>query len=171
MRILRIETSCDETGIAIYDDVDGVANLVYSQVDIQRQSLVGLFEPASRDHIRKTLPLIQQAMLESGSKPTEIDAIAYTTGPGLVGALMVGACTHKSLAMAWDIPSVGVHHMEGHLLAPLLADDPPDYPSSHCWFPEVIRSCFNAMLSANMNSWESRSTMPQAKHSTKLQRC
>ncbi len=129
MRILGIETSCDETGIAIYDDVDGmVANLVYSQVDIHAEFGGVVPELASRDHIRKTLPLIQQAMLESGSKPTEIDAIAYTAGPGLVGALMVGACTAKSLAMAWDIPSVGVHHMEGHLLAPLLADDPPNYP-------------------------------------------
>ncbi|MEM7363004.1 MAG: tRNA (adenosine(37)-N6)-threonylcarbamoyltransferase complex transferase subunit TsaD [Pseudomonadota bacterium] len=129
MRILGIETSCDETGIAIYDDVDGmVANLVYSQVDIHAEFGGVVPELASRDHIRKTLPLIQQAMVESGSNPTDIDAIAYTAGPGLVGALMVGACAAKSLAMAWDIPSVGVHHMEGHLLAPLLADDPPDYP-------------------------------------------
>ena len=129
MRILGIETSCDEPGIAIYDDVDGmVANLVYSQVDIHAEFGGVVPELASRDHIRKTLPLIQQAMLESGSNPTAIDAIAYTAGPGLVGALMVGACNAKSLAMAWAIPSVGVHHMEGHLLAPLLADHPPDYP-------------------------------------------
>lgn len=129
MRVLGIETSCDETGIAIYDDSDGMlANLVYSQVDIHAEFGGVVPELASRDHIRKTLPLIQQAMQESGSNPDDIDAIAYTAGPGLVGALMVGACTAKSLAMAWEVPAVGVHHMEGHLLAPLLADEPPEYP-------------------------------------------
>ncbi len=129
MRVLGIETSCDETGVAIYDEHQGIiANLLYSQIELHREFGGVVPELASRDHIRKTLPMIDEALLASGSKPEDIHAIAYTAGPGLVGALLVGASIAKSLALAWNIPSLGIHHMEGHLLAALLTDNPPDYP-------------------------------------------
>lgn len=129
MRIIGIETSCDETGVAIYDSRLGlVANLLYSQVELHAEYGGVVPELASRDHIRKTLPMVEQAMADSGSTRRDIDAIAYTAGPGLVGALMVGASVAKSLALAWDIPAIGIHHMEGHLLAPMLGDPKPEYP-------------------------------------------
>lgn len=127
MRVLGIETSCDETGIAIYDDHSGIiANALYSQIDLHREFSGVVPELASRDHIRKTLPMIDEVLRET--ETTSLDGIAYTSGPGLVGALLVGASIAKSLALAWNIPSLGIHHMEGHLLAALLAEDPPDYP-------------------------------------------
>ncbi len=129
MKILGIETSCDETGIAIYDGKDGVvADLLYSQIDLHREYGGVVPELASRDHIRRTLPMINEALTLSQSAPCDIDAIAYTAGPGLIGALLVGASVAKSLALAWGIPSLGIHHMEGHLLASLMTQDPPDYP-------------------------------------------
>ena len=129
MRVLGIETSCDETGVAIYDAQQGItANLLYSQIDLHSEFGGVVPELASRDHIRKTLPMIDEALALSGSQPEDIDAIAYTAGPGLIGALLVGASIAKSLAFAWKIPALGIHHMEGHLLAALLADKPPDYP-------------------------------------------
>ena len=129
MRVLGIETSCDETGIAIYDDRSGlVADLLFSQIKLHATYGGVVPELASRDHIRKTLPMINEAMEQSGSSPSDIDAIAYTAGPGLVGALMVGASIAKALALAWDVPAIGIHHMEGHLLAPMLGDPKPEYP-------------------------------------------
>ena len=129
MRVLGIETSCDETGIAIFDDRSGLlADLLFSQVKLHATYGGVVPELASRDHIRKTLPMINEAMEKSGSGPGDIDAIAYTAGPGLVGALMVGASIAKSLALAWDVPAIGIHHMEGHLLAPMLGDPKPEYP-------------------------------------------
>ena len=129
MRVLGIETSCDETGVAIYDDEKGlIADLLYSQIELHKVYGGVVPELASRDHIRKTLPMLQQAMSESGTGVKELDAIAYTAGPGLVGALMVGASIAKSLAYAWQIPAIGIHHMEGHLLAPMLSSESPDYP-------------------------------------------
>jgi len=129
MKVLGIETSCDETGVAIYDEQRGlIADLLYSQIDLHKKYGGVVPELASRDHIRKTLPMIEQALTESGSKPADIDGIAYTAGPGLVGALLVGASIAKSLALAWDIPALGIHHMEGHLLAARLTSEPPDYP-------------------------------------------
>ena len=129
MRVLGIETSCDETGVAIYDTSEGlIADLLYSQVDLHREFGGVVPELASRDHIRKTLPMVQQALTESGTRPADIDGIAYTAGPGLVGALLVGASVAKSLAMAWDVPALGIHHMEGHLLVASLGDEAPDYP-------------------------------------------
>ncbi|MBD3645919.1 MAG: tRNA (adenosine(37)-N6)-threonylcarbamoyltransferase complex transferase subunit TsaD, partial [Pseudomonadales bacterium] len=129
MRVLGIESSCDETGVAIYDDEAGlIADLLYSQVETHATYGGVVPELASRDHIRKTLPMIHEAMDESGSIPGDIDGIAYTAGPGLVGALMVGASIAKSLALAWNVPAIGIHHMEGHLLAPMLSADPPAYP-------------------------------------------
>lgn len=129
MRVLGIETSCDETGVAIYDDEHGLmSDLLYSQVDLHARYGGVVPELASRDHIRKTLPMIAEAMAESGSTPQDIDAIAYTAGPGLVGALMVGASIAKSLALAWGVKAIGIHHMEGHLLAPMLVHPKPAFP-------------------------------------------
>ena len=129
MRILGIETSCDETGIAIYDDEAGLlANQLYSQVKLHADYGGVVPELASRDHVRKTVPLIQAALKQAGLAPNQIDAVAYTAGPGLVGALLVGATIGRALAFAWKVPAVPVHHMEGHLLAPMLEDNPPAFP-------------------------------------------
>ncbi|ADO46974.1 tRNA (adenosine(37)-N6)-threonylcarbamoyltransferase complex transferase subunit TsaD [[Enterobacter] lignolyticus] len=129
MRVLGIETSCDETGIAIYDDAQGLlANQLYSQVKLHADYGGVVPELASRDHVRKTVPLIQAALKEAGLTAKDIDAVAYTAGPGLVGALLVGATVGRSLAFAWNVPAIPVHHMEGHLLAPMLEDNPPQYP-------------------------------------------
>jgi N6-L-threonylcarbamoyladenine synthase len=129
MRILGIETSCDETGVAIYDSHSGLlADALYSQVDLHAEYGGVVPELASRDHAHRLLPLIRQVLSDSGSQTSDIDAIAYTAGPGLIGALMVGSAVAKSLAMAWNIPALGVHHMEGHLLAPMLEEHPPEFP-------------------------------------------
>ncbi|WP_025119971.1 MULTISPECIES: tRNA (adenosine(37)-N6)-threonylcarbamoyltransferase complex transferase subunit TsaD [unclassified Serratia (in: enterobacteria)] len=129
MRVLGIETSCDETGIAVYDDQTGLlANQLYSQVKLHADYGGVVPELASRDHVRKTVPLIQAALKEANLKPSDIDGVAYTAGPGLVGALLVGATIGRALAFAWGVPAVPVHHMEGHLLAPMLEDNPPAFP-------------------------------------------
>ncbi|MFD1803936.1 tRNA (adenosine(37)-N6)-threonylcarbamoyltransferase complex transferase subunit TsaD [Mixta tenebrionis] len=129
MRVLGIETSCDETGVAIYDDRAGLlANQLYSQVKVHADYGGVVPELASRDHVRKTVPLIQAALQEAGLTGKDIDAVAWTAGPGLVGALLVGATIGRSLAFAWQVPAVPVHHMEGHLLAPMLEDNPPQFP-------------------------------------------
>ena len=129
MKVLGIETSCDETGIAIYDDEQGlIANQLYSQIKLHADYGGVVPELASRDHIRKTVPLIQAALKEANLTSADIDGVAYTAGPGLVGALMVGASIGRSLAYAWNVPAIAVHHMEGHLLAPMLENNPPQYP-------------------------------------------
>ncbi len=129
MNVIGIETSCDETGVAIYSDRLGLlANQLYSQVDLHRKYGGVVPELASRDHIRRTLPMIDQVIKEAGLSPTDIDAIAYTAGPGLIGALLVGASIAKSLAFAWNIPALGIHHMEGHMVAARLAEEAPEYP-------------------------------------------
>ena len=127
MNILGIETSCDETGVALYSTETGlVAHALHSQVDLHAVYGGVVPEIASRDHIRMLLPLIQQVMSDAGiGKP---DAIAYTAGPGLVGALMVGGGMANGLGLAWDCPVIPVHHMEGHLVAPMLEDNPPAFP-------------------------------------------
>lgn len=129
MRVLGIETSCDETGIAIYDTDNGLlAHQLYSQVKLHADYGGVVPELASRDHVRKTLPLIEAALKEAGITAADLDGVAYTAGPGLIGALLVGASIGRSLAYGWQIPAVAVHHMEGHLLAPMLEDDVPDFP-------------------------------------------
>ena len=129
MNVLGIETSCDETGIAIYNDQKGiVVNDVYSQVDLHRDYGGVVPELASRDHIRRTLPMIHAALTKAELSPDQINSVAYTAGPGLIGALLVGASVAKSLAFAWQIPALGIHHMEGHMLAARLADEAPEYP-------------------------------------------
>lgn len=129
MRVLGIETSCDETAAAIYDSEAGLlGHALHSQVALHADYGGVVPELASRDHIRKLLPLVREALAEAGSRPEEVDGVAYTAGPGLIGALLVGACVARSMAYAWDVPAVGVHHLEGHLLAPMLEDERPDFP-------------------------------------------
>ncbi|GEK72812.1 tRNA N6-adenosine threonylcarbamoyltransferase [Halomonas halophila] len=129
MRVLGIETSCDETGVALYDTERGLAaDALHSQIAMHAEYGGVVPELASRDHTRRLLPLIQTVLSDAGVSRGELDAIAYTAGPGLVGALMVGASTAHGMARALDIPVLGVHHMEGHLLAPMLEDAPPAFP-------------------------------------------
>ncbi len=129
MRILGIETSCDETGIAIFDDEKGLlAHELYSQVKLHADYGGVVPELASRDHVKKTIPLVKAALKSAGLTPADLDGVAYTAGPGLVGALLVGATIGRSLAYAWDLPVVAVHHMEGHLLAPMLEENAPEFP-------------------------------------------
>jgi len=129
MLVLGIETSCDETGVALYHSERGlVAHALYSQVAMHAPYGGVVPELASRDHVRKLLPLLEEVLETAGLKQTAIDAVAFTAGPGLIGALLVGASFGRSLAWTWDIPAVAVHHMEGHLLAPMLEPDPPAFP-------------------------------------------
>jgi len=129
MRVLGIETSCDETGIAIYDADRGLlAHTLFSQVELHEQYGGVVPELASRDHVRRTLPLIRACLEQADCDLSTIDAIAYTAGPGLMGALLVGTTVGRSLAYALAKPAVGVHHMEAHLLAPLLEQNVPSFP-------------------------------------------
>jgi len=129
LKVLGIETSCDETGIAIYDTDQGIlADALHSQVAVHAEYGGVVPELASRDHIKKTLVLIERVLADAGLTSADIDAIAYTAGPGLIGALMVGSCLGQALAYGWNVPALGVHHMEGHLLAPMLEDTPPEFP-------------------------------------------
>ena len=129
MRVLGIETSCDETGVAIYDSVKGLlAHTLYSQIALHKEYGGVVPELASRDHIRKTILLIQQAMEQARTPADKIHGIAFTAGPGLAGALLVGATIGRTLGYAWNIPAIGVHHMEGHLLASMLEPTPPAFP-------------------------------------------
>jgi N6-L-threonylcarbamoyladenine synthase len=129
MRVLGIETSCDETGVALIDSQRGLlAHQLYSQIKLHAPYGGVVPELASRDHIRKLLPLIEQVLTEAGLGAPAIDGIVYTAGPGLMGALLVGAVMARSLAYAWRLPVIGVHHLEGHLLAPMLEAQPLAYP-------------------------------------------
>lgn len=129
MRVLGIETSCDETGIAIYDTDRGLlAHTIYSQTDIHAPFGGVVPELASRDHVQKALRLIDAVLQDAGLTGKEIDGVAYTKGPGLAGALLIGAMLGRTLGFAWGVPAVGVHHLEGHILAPFLEPTPPAYP-------------------------------------------
>ena len=129
MRVLGIETSCDETGVAVYDSERGLlAHRLYSQIDVHADYGGVVPELASRDHVRKLVPLLREVLAAADTTPEAVDGIAFTSGPGLAGALMVGAVLGRSLAFAWDVPAIGVHHMEGHLLAPLLEEGGPEFP-------------------------------------------
>ena len=129
MNILAFESSCDETAAAVVRDGRTVlSDVIASQADMHAVYGGVVPELASRDHVRKTVPLIQAALKEAGLTAKDIDAVAYTAGPGLVGALLVGATVGRSLAFAWNVPAIPVHHMEGHLLAPMLEDNPPAFP-------------------------------------------
>ncbi len=129
MRVLGIETSCDETGVAVFDTRAGLlAHALHSQAALHRDYGGVVPELASRDHVQRLLPLVREVLERSGSGPRDLNAVAYTAGPGLVGALLVGVATGRSLAYAWGVPAVAVHHMEAHLLAPMLEDPAPAFP-------------------------------------------
>ena len=129
MIVLGIESSCDETGIALFDSENGLlAHTLHSQIEVHAEYGGVVPELASRDHIRYLVPLLEQALVQADVKKSALDGIAYTAGPGLIGALMSGASVGRSLAWALGIPAVEVHHMEGHLLAPMLEDNPPEFP-------------------------------------------
>ncbi|MTI63041.1 tRNA (adenosine(37)-N6)-threonylcarbamoyltransferase complex transferase subunit TsaD [Methylophaga sp.] len=129
MRVLGIESSCDETGVALYDTDKGLlAHALFSQIELHAEYGGVVPELASRDHIRKTLPLIEEVLEQAGLERDDIDAVAYTSGPGLAGALLVGAAIGRSIAWALGKPALAINHMEGHLLSPLLEDRAPEFP-------------------------------------------
>ncbi len=129
MLVLGIESSCDETGLALYDTERGLLSAtLHSQIEMHGEYGGVVPELASRDHIRRILPLLDQAIKQADASSKLIDAIAFTQGPGLAGALLVGASIANSLGFAWDKPVLGIHHLEGHLLSPLLSDNPPEFP-------------------------------------------
>jgi N6-L-threonylcarbamoyladenine synthase len=129
MRILALESSCDESAVAVYDDAAGLlAHEIYSQIDLHRVYGGVVPELASRDHVRRLLPLVRTALDDARTTPEELHGVAYTAGPGLIGALLTGAALGRALAYAWKVPAIAVHHLEGHLLAPLLEPVPPPFP-------------------------------------------
>ncbi len=129
MLILGIESSCDETGVALYDSGRGLlAHALHSQIALHAEYGGVVPELASRDHVRKAVPLLRGVLDQAGVTLKELDGVAYTAGPGLVGALLVGASLGRALAFARGVPAIGVHHMEGHLLAPMLEDPAPAFP-------------------------------------------
>ena len=129
MRVLGIETSCDDTGVAIYDTEAGLlAHALFSQIETHKEYGGVVPELAARDHIRKVIPLVDSVLEQSNCAAESIDGIAYTSGPGLAGGLLAGSAVAKGLAFAWNVPAVGIHHMEGHLLAPMLEDNAPQFP-------------------------------------------
>jgi len=128
-RVLGIETSCDDTGVAIYDSEQGLlAHALYSQIETHQEYGGVVPELAARDHIRKVIPLVDSLLKQTNCDKASINGIAYTKGPGLAGALLAGSAVAKGLAFAWNIPAIGVHHMEGHMLAPMLEDSAPEFP-------------------------------------------
>ncbi|MEW5008753.1 tRNA (adenosine(37)-N6)-threonylcarbamoyltransferase complex transferase subunit TsaD [Cycloclasticus sp. 46_83_sub15_T18] len=126
--VLGIESSCDETGVALYGEQGLLAETLYSQVEMHAEYGGVVPELASRDHVRKLLPLIKQCFANADISAKDLSGVAYTAGPGLVGALFAGISVARSLAYGWNIPSIGVHHMEGHLLAPMLEEESPSFP-------------------------------------------
>lgn len=129
MRVLGIETSCDDTGVAIYDTEQGLlGHVLYSQIETHKEYGGVVPELAARDHIRKVIPLVDAVLASTNCSSDSIEGIAYTSGPGLAGALLAGSAVAKGLAFSWGIPAVGVHHMEGHMLAPMLEEDAPRFP-------------------------------------------
>jgi N6-L-threonylcarbamoyladenine synthase len=129
MRVIGIESSCDETAVAVYDDREGLlSHRLHSQIALHQAYGGVVPELASRDHIKRLLPLAREALVAARSVAADIDGVAYTAGPGLIGALLVGAGFAQSLAFAWGKPAIGIHHLEGHLLAPLLEARAPEFP-------------------------------------------
>jgi N6-L-threonylcarbamoyladenine synthase len=129
MRVLALESSCDESAVAVLDKSAGLlAHELHSQIELHRAYGGVVPELASRDHVRRLLPLVRSALARAQTSPQELAGVAYTAGPGLIGALLTGASLARSLAYAWGVPAIGVHHLEGHLLAPLLEHDPPPFP-------------------------------------------
>lgn len=129
MKVLGIETSCDDTGVAIYDSAKGLlAHEIYSQTKLHNDYGGVVPELASRDHLRRVIPLINEVLVKANLTSDQIDGVAYTVGPGLVGALLVGATIGRTLAWAWQVPGLGIHHMEAHLLAVMLEQSKPEFP-------------------------------------------
>jgi N6-L-threonylcarbamoyladenine synthase len=129
MRVLAIESSCDESAAAVYDDTRGLlAHELFSQVELHKVFGGVVPELASRDHVRRLLPLVKSALVRAATDPRELSGVVYTSGPGLIGALLTGAALGRALAYGWRIPALGVHHLEAHLLAPLLELEPPPFP-------------------------------------------
>ena len=129
MRVLAIESSCDESAVAVLDSTAGLlAHQIFSQVDLHQIYGGVVPELASRDHVVRLLPMVERTLAQAGTTPAELSGVAFTAGPGLIGALLTGAALARSLAYAWGVPAVGVHHLEGHLLAPLLEAEPPPLP-------------------------------------------
>jgi N6-L-threonylcarbamoyladenine synthase len=129
MRVIGLETSCDETAAAVYDRDRGLlSHRLHSQIALHQAYGGVVPELASRDHVKRLLPLVREALADADSTPESIDGVAYTAGPGLIGALLVGSGFARSLAQAWGKPAIAVHHLEGHLLAPLLESDAPEFP-------------------------------------------
>jgi N6-L-threonylcarbamoyladenine synthase len=129
MRVLAIESSCDESAVAVLDDARGLlAHVLHSQIDEHRLYGGVVPELASRDHVRRLVPLVRAALAQANSTRADISGVAFTAGPGLIGALLTGAALARSLAYAWGVPAVNVHHLEGHLLAPMLEPEPPAFP-------------------------------------------
>src|ERR1700747_2197833 len=129
MRILALESSCDESAAAVLDSGAGLlAHELFSQIELHRAYGGVVPELAARDHVRRLLPLVRRALERAATSPQQLTGVAYTAGPGLIGALLTGAALARSLAYAWGVPAIGVHHLEGHLLAPLLESDPPPFP-------------------------------------------
>jgi N6-L-threonylcarbamoyladenine synthase len=129
MRILAIESSCDESAAAVLDADGGLlAHEIFSQIELHRVFGGVVPELASRDHVRRLLPLVRSVLAQAATQPRDLNGVAYTAGPGLIGALLTGASLARSLAYAWKVPALGVHHLEGHLMAPLLEPDPPSFP-------------------------------------------
>jgi N6-L-threonylcarbamoyladenine synthase len=129
MRILAIETSCDESAVAVLDEQRGLlAHELWSQIDLHRAFGGVVPELASRDHLRRLLPLLRTALDSAGSSAAQIEGVAYTAGPGLVGALLTGAALARALSFGWNVPAIGIHHLEGHLLAPMLEQPTPPLP-------------------------------------------
>ncbi|HET6907497.1 MAG TPA: tRNA (adenosine(37)-N6)-threonylcarbamoyltransferase complex transferase subunit TsaD, partial [Rhodanobacteraceae bacterium] len=145
--VLGIESSCDETGVAVYQPGRGLlAHALYSQVDLHAEYGGVVPELASRDHVRKLLPLLHQTLDEAGLSVNDLGGVAYTSGPGLIGALLVGASLARALAWALEVPAIGVHHMEGHLLAPLLEELPPEVEPLAPPFVALLVSGGHSML-------------------------
>jgi N6-L-threonylcarbamoyladenine synthase len=129
MRVIGIESSCDETAVAVYDEAEGLlAHRLFSQIALHQAYGGVVPELASRDHVARLLPLVREVLVAADCAPARIGGVAYTAGPGLIGALLVGAGFARSLAFAWGVPAIGIHHLEGHLLAPLLEPRPPAFP-------------------------------------------
>src|SRR5580658_6149770 len=129
MQILAIETSCDESAVAVLDEEHGLrSHELWSQIDLHRVFGGVVPELASRDHVRRLLPLVRTALAQAQVDASQIDGVAYTAGPGLVGALLTGAALARALSFGWGVPAIGVHHLEGHLLAPMLESPAPGFP-------------------------------------------
>ena len=161
MKVLGIETSCDETGVAVYDSERGLlGHSVYSQIPLHAEFGGVVPELASRDHVRKLAPMLRAQLRDLGLDGTEIHGVGYTAGPGLAGALLVGAAFARSLAWAWDVPAIGIHHMEGHLLAPMLEAMTPvnRLPRTLPRMPMLVNSGNNRF------AWRVSQTSPAAVH-------